>query len=354
MLADILTEEMYNNVQQAACDPYFPPPDPGHLPTFHGATGELMKNVPLLKMIRISRRRFRQYCARDITIQYDRKLDTLSYSTDDSNTVTAHFTNGTTATGTLVVGTEGAQSAVRHTLFPPSKAQTQRLPISAVNLHVHYNDAAKAQFVRQHHPIMTMGIHPDGIWQWISIQDVPDPNDAATWSFQLQSTWRPKEGESDDNVASLAALKKRAETYGEPFRSANLWIPEGTTVSENKLSYWVPEPWDTRNGRVLLAGDAAHPMTFHRGQGLNHGIADARSLVLKLKAAVAGETTITDAAEAYMAEMVERAGDEVRTSKENTLMLHDWARMQDSPLMIRGGYAKGQEAQQAPPVEAQL
>jgi 2-polyprenyl-6-methoxyphenol hydroxylase-like FAD-dependent oxidoreductase len=349
MLADIFTEEMYNNMQEAACDPYFPPPDPGHLPTFNGKTGELIKNVPLVKMIRISRRRFRQYCAKDIAIQYDRKLSTISYSPDNTH-ITAHFANGTTATGTLLIGTEGAQSAVRHAIFPSDKGQTQRLPISAVNLHVHYNDAAKAQFVRQHHPIMTMGIHPDGMWLWISIQDVPDPNDPSTWSFQLQSTWNAVEG-STEEVASLSALKKRAESYGEPFRSANLWIPEGTTVFENKLSYWVPEAWDTRNGRVLLAGDAAHPMTFHRGQGLNHGIADARSLVLKLKAAVAGEMTVAKAGEAYMEEMVERAGDEVRTSRENTLMLHDWERMQDSPIMQRGGYAKGQEAppQQAAP-----
>lgn len=74
-----------------------------------------------------------------------------------------------------------------------------------------------------------------------------------------------------------------------------------------------------------------------RGQGLNHGIADASKLTKCLKAAVAGETTWQAAIDEYQAEMIDRAGDEVRTSLENTYMLHDWSKMQDSPIMQRGG-----------------
>ena len=171
------------------------------------------------------------------------------------------------------------------------------------------------------------------------VQEVPDRNDPATWVFQLQTTWQKKEGEE---VASLANLKAKAETFAEPFRSANLWIPEGTVVHENNLSYWIPVPWDTRRGRILLAGDAAHPMTFQRGQGLNQGIADARSLVMKYKDALAGTMTYEEAAASYQAEMVDRAGDEVRSSKENTEMLHDWERMANAPIMQRGGHPNGQ------------
>lgn len=92
----------------------------------------------------------------------------------------------------------------------------------------------------------------------LTVQDVPDPNDPATWSFQLQITSH----KDQDDVTLLANLKKKAATFAEPFRSANLWIPEGTPIRENKLSYWIPIPWDDRNGRITLAGDAAHPMTF--------------------------------------------------------------------------------------------
>jgi hypothetical protein len=94
----------------------------------------------------------------------------------------------------------------------------------------------------------------------LAVQDVPDPDNPATWSFQLQTTWH----KGQDDVTSLANLKAKAATFAEPFRSANLWIPEGTPIYENKLSYWNPIPWDDRNGRITLAGDAAHPMTFRK------------------------------------------------------------------------------------------
>ncbi|EOD45326.1 putative fad binding domain-containing protein [Neofusicoccum parvum UCRNP2] len=332
LLRDCLPDELYDRLYTAAVDPYFEPPDPGVLPTLNGATGELLKNVPLLRMYRVSRRKFRLFCTEGIQVEYGKLLKDISYETE--NTVTATFEDGSTAVGTLLVGTDGAQSVVRTHIFGAEKARASTVPISAVNLHVKYNDAEKSKFVRQCHPVMTMGIHPDGYWLWISIQEVPDPDDPATWTFQLQTTWKRREGEE---VASLENLKKKAETFGEPFRSANLWIPEGTKIYENRISYWEPIPWDNKNGRIVLAGDAAHPMTFQRGQGMNHGIADASKLTKCLKAAATGDATWQSAVDEYQAEMIDRAGDEVRTSFENTEMLHDWSRMQDSPIMQRGG-----------------
>lgn len=340
LLHDLLPDAKFDLIQTASLDPHHTPPDPDILPIYNGATGEHLKNVPLTKYHRISRRRFRQFLAEEIDVQYNKQLTSIIYaSTSDRPTVTAHFADDTTATGALLIGTDGAQSKVRSCIFGVTDAATKRVPYTAINLHVCYNDAGKALFVRQN-PIISMGIHPGGHWQWISVQDVPDANDPATWVFQLQSTWESVDGE--EGVGTLENLKKHAEGYGEPFRSANLWIPECTKVFENKLSYWEPKAWDSRGGRVLLAGDAAHPMTFHRGQGLNHGIADARRVVLGLKEAVLGKVGLGEMVEGYQKEMIERAGDEVRLSLMNTEMLHDWERVKESPLMKVGGYAKGQ------------
>ena len=52
----------------------------------------------------------------------------------------------------------------------------------------------------------------------MAVQDVPDPNNPATWSFQLQTTWHKGQ---DDDVTSLANLKAKAATFAEPFRFAN-------------------------------------------------------------------------------------------------------------------------------------
>jgi len=201
-------------------------------------------------------------------LQYGKALKDITYS-DDGQTVTAHFEDNTSATGTLLVGADGTHSPTRHMIFNNDKsiAAAKVVPYGAINLHVCYGDAAKAQHVRSGHPIMYHGIHPKGYWQFVAIQDVPDPDKPETWVFQLQCTWKKTtepENITDEDISSLEKHWKRAEGMGEPFKSANLWIPEGTKISVNKMAYWVPIKWDTRGGRVILAGDAGHPMTFRK------------------------------------------------------------------------------------------
>lgn len=62
----------------------------------------------------------------------------------------------------------------------------------------------------------------------------------------------------------MKKLKERAQTFGEPFKSAFLWMPDDNPIYPNFLSYWMPENFDTKNGRITLLGDAAHPMTFRK------------------------------------------------------------------------------------------
>jgi hypothetical protein len=76
---------------------------------------------------------------------------------------------------------------------------------------------------------------------------------------------------------------------------------------------------------------------LERGQGMNHGIADATVLVKELAAAKTGSKSVQSAVDAYQNEMVARAGEEVALGVVNTEMLHDWSRFSQSPLMARGG-----------------
>lgn len=187
---------------------------------------------------------------------------------------------------------------------------------------------------------MAIAAHPRGYWLWVSVQDVPDPEKPEDWSFQLQWTWKLGPGTEALAQIDLAKLKQEAqECFAEPFRTAWLSIPDGTAVPGNKISVWQPSPVpeNARDGQVALVGDAAHAMSFHRGQGLNHGINDAVSLVELLGEAGKGMRSQEEAVLAYEAEMIERAGDEVKISKMNTEMMHDWDRLVQSPFMQRGG-----------------
>lgn len=57
---------------------------------------------------------------------------------------------------------------------------------------------------------------------------------------------------------------------------------DGRNTWYGKLNHWDPgaegHQWDNRGGRVTLVGDAAHSMTFQRGQDLNHAITGAVAL----------------------------------------------------------------------------
>lgn len=94
-----------------------------------------------------------------------------------------------------------------------------------------------------------------------TVQNVLNEDDPRTWTFLVGASWPGKAEQYPDNETRLAALRKATEDFCEPYRSATLWIPEGTRVSNNGTHYWVTIPWDNHDGRVTLAGDAAHPMT---------------------------------------------------------------------------------------------
>jgi len=331
LLADLLPSELHAHLQSVATDPYHRCPESGTtVPFYNGRDGEKIKDIPLVKYMRASRRKMRALCAEGIDVQYGKRLIDVSYP--NSHSVAASFTDGTQFTGTLLVGADGARSDVRYVLLGEAGV-AETVPYNALNLHVCYNDAEKALFVRKHlNPVMAMASHPDGYWLWASIQEVPDPEKPETWVFQLQTTWKRTAESDDEAVTDLGMHKRRAETFGSPFKEANLWIPEGTVLYQNKISYWHTVEIDTRLGRVALLGDAAHPMTFHRGQGLNHGIADAEKLVWEMTEYKKGNGSVAEALQAYQKDMVKRAGDEVKLSLRNTEMLHDWKQLRESPI----------------------
>ena len=172
------------------------------------------------------------------------------------------------------------------------------------------------------------------------------------------TSWRKSDDNEKDSgkAISLADIKMKYNDFAEPFRSANAWIPEGTPVYANRVTYWEPFPWDSFGGKLSLAGDAAHPMTLRklsfwsritkklqnspvstdRGQGLNHAITDASNYVAALRAVNAGEERLEDVIDRYETEMIARRREEVRLSKLNTEMVHDWDRLIRSPLFQMG------------------
>jgi 2-polyprenyl-6-methoxyphenol hydroxylase-like FAD-dependent oxidoreductase len=59
---------------------------------------------------------------------------------------------------------------------------------------------------------------------------------------------------------ALAYIKDNTTSLRDVFQSAIDWTTKDSNVYINEMKYWTPVPWDNLQGRVTLAGDAAHPM----------------------------------------------------------------------------------------------
>lgn len=204
-------------------------------------------------------------------VHYNKKFvryDLLEHEKKDER-IRAYFSDGTSATGTLLVGVDGANSQVRTQLLGSKLAAAETLPFALMNFNASYT-ADQALYLKKHlHPLVDIAIHPSGHYIRSNILDMPDQDDPTTWTFQILTTW-PFRGLDDyDNEESqqgdrLKRLKAHVERDGwaEPYKSLIEWIPADTVVGKDHLKIWKTVPWENEHGRVTLAGDAAHAMTF--------------------------------------------------------------------------------------------
>lgn len=102
---------------------------------------------------------------------------------------------------------------------------------------------------------------------------VPGPRGHRRWEFMILP------GEEGARLGSPAAAMELVEGITPWLRDGALTIGRAAVYRFHAL---VAARW--RNGRVLLAGDAAHQTPPFYGQGMCHGIRDARNLTWKLRA----------------------------------------------------------------------
>lgn len=104
------------------------------------------------------------------------------------------------------------------------------------------------------------------------MQDAPDPEKPETWTFFFYVSWHSSLEEQDKealtytNAPRLEQVREKGKEYAEPWKSAFTWLPENHPCWYLGLTVWDPSDathvWDNHSGRVTLAGDAAHPMTY--------------------------------------------------------------------------------------------
>lgn len=338
-----MTEDMWARILSVQVDPSQPPSPKDALNFVNGQSGETMAVIPVQNFYRLRRRKLRELLAEGLDVSYGKTLCSISYSSD-GKTATASFEDGSSISANLIVGTDGARSTLRRLELGPEFGGIRPLPYCATFIQARYT-AEQARYLRKFHPLYIAGINPAGFFSFLGMHDAPDPNDPEQWTFFCYISWRSSLEEQETtahwtNAQRLQQVKGLAKSFANPFRSAFEWLDDDHPVWYMGLSDFDPgaegHRWDTHGGRVTMAGDAAHAMTYQRGQGLNHSVTDAANLAEAVRAFVKGEKSPQAAIASYEEEMIERAGGEVRLSTMNTEMLHDWKKVLQSPVLTSG------------------
>ncbi|KAJ4371424.1 hypothetical protein N0V83_004641 [Neocucurbitaria cava] len=324
-LLNMLPEDLGAQINTCQVDPYVDCAAIGEdrIVIYNGQTREEAFAFPIPKAREINIRKLRILCAEQLNVQYGKRFS--HYELMKNGGVKVFFEDGSTDEGDIVIGIDGAMSKVRHCLLGCDAAM-DILPFALMNFNASYT-AEQALFIKERlHPLVDIAIHPAGHYIRANVLDMPKEKDPSTWTFQILSTWPLKAVEDHDNeVDRLKRLKAHVQRDGwaEPYKSAIEWISEDTEVLRDQLKIWKTVPWDNQNGRVTLCGDAAHAMTFHRGQGANNAFYSAHCLVEALKSVQDGTASLETAITAYDESIWKRGANEVQISKAQTFFTHD-------------------------------
>jgi 2-polyprenyl-6-methoxyphenol hydroxylase-like FAD-dependent oxidoreductase len=264
--------------------------------------------------------------------------------TQDDTSATAHFEDGTTATGTAAIGCDGIHSTLRKQFFPLEgpprysgcnmwRGVTRHKPFLSGAPMVRAGWLAHGKMVI--YPIRN-NIDDEGnqLINWVAEVDTPE---------HLDRDWNRK-GRLEDFLPWFEAWKFDWLDVPALLRSAEV-VLEFPMVDQDPLPRWT-------HGRATLLGDAAHPMVPRGSNGAGQSILDAVSLAKHLSAV----GPIVHALELYAAERLPATAAVVLQNRANppdAILREVWSRTGDKPFhsieevigqdelqAITGGYKK--------------
>lgn len=258
------------------------------------------------------------------------------YETNPDGTVTAHFADGGTATGDLLIGADGANSRVRAQLLP----HAHRVPTGAVGVagRLALTDKTRAWLPPRIRGGMNIVLPPSGSFLFTAVFDgrtrtaeavgdgidltafgltgtdlLDDVQDYVLWAFAAKRAGYPADVESLPGPALQNVVAEHTRGWHPDLRRmVTDSDPDGVHAIAFKSATPV-EPWPT--GPVTLIGDAVHNMTPVMGLGANTALRDAALLAHQLTAVHRGEAGLTDVVGEYERRMLTYGFEAVNTSR---------------------------------------
>ncbi|OAP61574.1 hypothetical protein AYL99_03777 [Fonsecaea erecta] len=341
LLAQLLPAELYDRLPECQPDPGLDTKAAGFESVIvrDGQTGATIVQPPFPGVRRLNIQKTRTIWSKGVNVKFGKTLTDIELTEDGG--VTAHFHDGTSESGSVLVGCDGGGSWVRRWMLG-DKGASVVLPYTFLNFPFRYTAERAVQMDKMMHPIVDVAVHPKSMYIGIFLLDKPDLTKPETWVFYVLATWSKDNKSAPDASATdgnmVAELKARMDDWANPFKSAVEWIPDDVQAKAVPLRIWGPPDsgWDNRGGRVTLAGDAAHSMTFHRGQGANNAICDSQKFVAAMVKVQNGGNTLAEAVDEYDADVIGRGRTEVEVSRVQTDAFHDHANFHNSPIMRLG------------------
>lgn len=272
-LDKVLPQEILDGIHDCLCNPHFV--EEGGKSKFmylnlRTAESVFEAPIPPVRMARVSRTKMISLLMKGIDVNFSKELSGIEWPTRD--TVTALFSDGTSAEGNLLIGADGAKSKVRRILCG-QKAVPTPVAVRALGIRCYY-PVEKVKKVQDIDPNIIHGGDPENnTYWWFSFLDMPRPGSGSpmaqcyitlNWPYENEFLGR---GHPTDVPTTkeerLEFQRMLAEKWAEPMREMVFDLPDDTEVHEIKLQEWTPEEdsWDNHSGTVTMIGDAAHAMT---------------------------------------------------------------------------------------------
>ncbi|HEY4020893.1 MAG TPA: NAD(P)/FAD-dependent oxidoreductase [Pseudonocardiaceae bacterium] len=267
-------------------------------------------------------------------VRFDKALH--AYERHGDGTVTAHFADGSSATGDVLVGADGGSSRVRGQYLP----EAGRIDTGIVGIAGKYllteESRGKLDPMLLRTPMTVMPPKDYGMFCAPHELDAPTDllaagiggNNGAGGSVNLDNTrsyafwaFAASRADFDPSLGKVEALDgarlreivlDRIKDWSPALRFMVTESAVDTINAISVLSSTPMRPWPTTN--VTLLGDAIHSMTPFRGIGANTALRDAQLLSRQLIAADQGEVALLDAINAYETQMIDYGFAAVRTS----------------------------------------
>lgn len=259
----------------------------GHYDIPNLRTAEVFQQKRIEKRIRLSREKLRTLLLTDIEVQWSKTLTEIS---GDDRSVKATFSDGTSETGSLLVGCDGANSTVNRILHPKGHKDEGETGLRLLLATADY-PASEISAIRKIDPFFLYCVDPEPevLLRVNFLESASDDSRHADdvvrcqivlcWPYR--ANWLDRVDPTDcpnTKIGQRVLIRHLSESWAEPFRSFVQNMPRDADIQPVDLMDGYIDMSAGFGGRVTLAGQAANPVSTPFGDGAESSMTDIHGL----------------------------------------------------------------------------